>query len=76
MLWPYFTVKTDKDEYRFFLMDYSIDTINPDNEGLYTLWVIKKADEDTQFTNWTNMEIAGIFKPEESESKPTPSSQP
>lgn len=60
-----FTVKTDKDEYRFFLIDYSKDTINPDNKGLYTLRVIKKADEDTQFTNYEDMEIAGIYQPED-----------
>jgi hypothetical protein len=72
----FFTVKTDQDEYRFFLIDYPKDTINPDNKGLYTLRVIKKVDEDTEFTKWTYMEIAGIYKPKDNEDKPTPSTQP
>ena len=32
-------VNTDKDKYRFFIIDYSTDTINPDNEGVYMLEV-------------------------------------
>jgi hypothetical protein len=73
MLRSFFSVKTDKDEYKFFLIDYPIDTINPDNEGMYTLRVVEKF---TQFTYWTDMEIAGIYKPEDIESQPTPSTQP
>lgn len=46
------------------------------NEGLYTLRVIKKADEDTLFTNYTQMEMAGIYKPENNENKSTLSTHP
>lgn len=73
MLRTFYTVKTDKDEYKFFLIDYPIDTINPDNEGLYTLRVV---DRFTQFTKWPDMQIAGIYKPKDSDSKPTPSTEP
>ncbi len=65
MLVSWYTVTTDKDEYMFFIIDYTKDTINPDNAGLYTLRVIKAADEATQFSSWQNMKIAGIYKPEE-----------
>ena len=60
----WYTVTTDKDTFRFFVIDYSVDTFNPDNVGLYALRVIKKTDEETQFTYWQDMEIAGIYKPE------------
>jgi len=67
MLRSWYTVTTNKDKYRFFVIDYSVDTINPDNKGLYTLRVIKAADETTQFTYWQDMEIAGIYKPKETD---------
>lgn len=28
-----FDIKTDKDDYGLFVIDYNVDTINPDNEG-------------------------------------------
>ncbi len=60
----WYTVTTDTYEYKFFLLDYSVDTINPDNAGLYTLRAIKAEDEKTQFTFWQDMAIAGIYMPE------------
>ena len=30
-------IVTDEDDYSLYVMDYCIDTINPDNEGMYTL---------------------------------------
>ena len=65
MLIIWYKVATDKDNYKFFIIDYTKDTINSDNAGLYTLRVIKAKDEDTQFTYWQDMEIAGIYKPKE-----------
>lgn len=65
MLRSWYTVTTDEDQYIFFIIDYTTDTINPDNEGLYTLRVIKAKDKETQFTYWQDMQIAGIYKPEE-----------
>lgn len=35
----WYTVATDKGKYIFFVIDYSKDTINPDNKGLYILRV-------------------------------------
>lgn len=49
----------------FFVVEYSTDTFSPDNVGLYTLRVIKAADEETQVTTWKDMEMAGIYKPKE-----------
>lgn len=60
----WYTVTTDKDIFCFFVIDYSVDTFNPDNVGLYTLSAIKEKDEETQFTYWQDMEIAGIYRPE------------
>ena len=65
MLISWYTVTTDKEKYKFFVIDYTKDTINPDNAGLYTLRVIKAEDEYTQFAPWQDMQIAGIYKPEE-----------
>ncbi|MDF2590293.1 MAG: hypothetical protein K0S41_4136, partial [Anaerocolumna sp.] len=64
MIRSWYNVTTDTNEYIFFLLDYSIDTINPDNAGLYTLRVVNAEDEDTQLTYWQDMEIAGIYNPE------------
>jgi len=37
-----FTVKTDKDVYQFFIIDYNVDTINTDNQGVYVQSVVKQ----------------------------------
>lgn len=63
MIRSWYTVYTDKDKYLFFIIDFSEDTINPDNKGLYTLRVIKAKDKKTQFTYWQDMQIAGIYLP-------------
>ena len=65
MLRSWYTVDTSKEKYLFFIIDYTKDTINPDNEGLYTLRVIKAEDKETQFTSWQDMKLAGIYKPKE-----------
>ncbi len=65
MLISWYTVSTDKENYKFFVIDYTENTINPDNAGLYTLRVIKAEDEATQFASWQKMQIAGIYKLEE-----------
>lgn len=65
MITSWYKVSTDKEDYLFFLLEYSEDTDNPDNVGLYTLRVIKAEDEETQFSSWQKMQIAGIYKPEE-----------
>lgn len=63
MVRSWYTVNTDKNIYLFFIIDFTEDTINPDNAGLYTLRVIKAEDEKTEFTYWQDMQIAGIYHP-------------
>ena len=64
MLISWYNVTTDSDKYRFFVIDYSEDSFNKNNIGVYALRVIKAVDEETQFTYWQDMNIAGIYKPE------------
>ena len=61
----FYNVDTDKQKYLFFLLEYTVDTDNLDNIGLYTLRIIKAEDKETQFGYWQDMKIAGIYKPEE-----------
>ena len=63
MIRSWYTVTTDMDVYMFFLLEQTIDNTNSDNVGLYALRVIKAEDEETQFTDWQDMSIAGIYKP-------------
>ena len=65
MISSWYTVSTNQEDYLFFVLDYAKDTINPDNEGLYTLRVIKSEDEEKEFTYWQDMMLPGIYKPEE-----------
>ncbi len=60
----WYTVSTDKENYKF-VIDFTENTINPDNASLYTLSVIKAEDEATQSASWQKMQIAGIYKAEE-----------
>ena len=69
MLLSWHTVTTDKDTYLFFIADFISDMINPDNQGVYTLRVIKAEDADTQMlADWQDMLIPGIYIPEFSSS--------
>lgn len=65
----WYIVTTDEGVYKFFLLDYATDTINPDNEGLYSLRAIKAEDEETQFTYMEHIRIPGIYIPNTSSSK-------
>lgn len=69
MIRSWYTVNTHKEKYMFFIIDFTEDTINPNNAGLYTLRVIKAEDRDTQFTYWQDMQIAGIYRPTATDSK-------
>ena len=61
----WYTVTTNKGKYMFFIIDFTIDTIDPDNAGLYMIRAIRAEDEETQFAGtWQDMEIPGIYKPE------------
>ncbi|SMC55800.1 protein of unknown function [Papillibacter cinnamivorans DSM 12816] len=61
----WYSVKTDKEEYLFFLLEYTEDTDHPENVGIYMLQVIYMKDEDTQFDGGNDILCAGIYKPEE-----------
>ena len=63
-LFTWFNVVTDQEEYVFFILQYSEDTFDPDNVGVYSLRVVKAEDEDTQMTYMEDMEIPGIYQPE------------
>jgi hypothetical protein len=55
-----FTVKTDKDVYDFFIIDYNIDTINLDNQGVYMLELIDNYGE-RELESWQDRMGAGIY---------------
>jgi len=60
----WFYVYTENDKYLFFLKEYTIDTENPENIGLYMLQVIKAEDKETQFDGGgPNTRCAGIYMP-------------
>lgn len=64
MSWYY--VDTEDQKYLLFFVEYTIDTDNPDNIGVYMLQVIKSEDKETQFEGFgPNTRCAGIYKPEE-----------
>ena len=52
-------VNTDREVYRFFVIDYSTDTINPDNEGVYMLEV--KFPDGPNTGSWQERMRAGIY---------------
>ena len=63
-----YTVVTDQDTYTFLMLDYLMDTLEPDREGLYTLRVIRQADEETQPAwYWEDIILPGIYRPEQEE---------
>jgi len=60
----WYSVNANKQKYLFFLLEYTEDTGHSDNVGLYTLRVIRAEDEKTQFRNWQDMKVPGIYKPD------------
>ena len=54
-----FDLKTDKDSYSFFIIDYNPDTINPDNQGVYMLEV-SKTSYSGEWESWQKRMRAGI----------------
>ncbi len=59
MLRPDYKVVTDVDEYSFFLIDYTVDTIDPNNEGIYMLEV-SKLSYNGEWEAWQSRMRAGI----------------
>jgi len=52
-------VKTDKEVYRFFVIDYDTDTINPDNKGVYMLEV--RLADSPNTGSWQERMRAGLY---------------
>ena len=55
-----FDVKTDESSYHFFVIDYNIDTISPDNQGVYMLELIENYGE-VELESWQDRMRAGIY---------------
>lgn len=43
-----YDVETSKQKYRFAIQDFTIDTADPDNVGIYSLYIIKMEDDTDQ----------------------------
>ena len=52
-------ISTDIDDYSLFIIDYNIDTINPDNEGIYMLEIWKQS-YDGEWDSWQERMVPGI----------------
>ena len=57
-------INTDKDNYDLFVVDYNVDTINPDNEGIYMI-EISKVGNCNSHLSWQERLYAGIHSPKE-----------
>jgi hypothetical protein len=57
--------ETTEENYRIFIIDYRVDMINPQNEGIYALRICRKEEVEEQFSSWQDMAIPGIYMPEE-----------
>lgn len=60
----FYEVKTNEDDYVVFILEYTEDTVNPENIGVYALRIVKEEDRQTQMTYWQDMAIPGIFRPD------------
>ena len=60
-----YTISTEFGKYVFYLMEYTIDTDMPENIGIYALRACKEEDKEQYFTYWEDMQIAGIYVPDE-----------
>ena len=54
----------DKDDYELFVVDYNVDTINPDNEGIYMIEISRSGHRTSQLS-WQERLYAGIHSPKE-----------
>lgn len=53
----YFNIDIGEESYLFFLVDYPINTLNPDNLGLYTLRVTNYEED----LSWQEKRVPGIY---------------
>lgn len=70
MIASWYIINTEYDKYLFIIIDYSIDTIEPQNAGLYTVFAVKEEERDMHYTYWTEIKIAGIYKPAQGDGSP------
>jgi len=54
------TLTTDKDTYQLFIIDYNVDTIDPDNQGVYMLELIDNYG-NRELESWEDRMRAGIY---------------
>ena len=62
MIRSLYEVITNTEEYYFFVVDYNVDTINPDNAGVYMLEVMTSEGNDN-LDSWQERLYAGIHQP-------------
>jgi hypothetical protein len=60
-LLTWYTLETEEHKYLVFLVDYPIDTVNPENEGLYSLRIIREEDEENLVGTMEEWIIPGIY---------------
>ncbi|QSX06705.1 DUF5104 domain-containing protein [Sedimentibacter sp. zth1] len=46
----FYEVKTSEDDYVVFILEYTEDTVSPENIGVYALRIVKEEDRQTQMT--------------------------
>ena len=64
LIHSYYIVTTDQAKYLFYIADYSKNTIDPDNQGVYTLSVIKAEDDEPESGYiWEDDMIPGVCVP-------------
>ncbi len=59
----FFTIRTNIEEYLVFVLDYTKDTFDPNNKGIYSLRIINKKNKKSEFGYWQDMKIPGIYNP-------------
>ncbi len=57
----WFTLLTEEQSYSVFLVDYPVDSIEPQKEGLYSLRIIKIDNEDYLEETWEEWVTPGIY---------------
>ncbi len=60
----WYDVEIDENNFVIFILEYTVDTEQPENLGIYSLRVVKKEDEDAHMTYWQDMMIPGIYRPD------------
>ncbi|MCL1837801.1 MAG: DUF5104 domain-containing protein [Propionibacteriaceae bacterium] len=54
-------VNTTLEQYKFILIDYYTDTIDPENVGLFTIFACIESEEDEHYRYWQDIMIAGVY---------------